>query len=210
MVEVQNEKRVVRDVYNWNRLGQEGKILATRVGLQFPAKVDYRDWERAGEQLARIADSSTWCLGDWLVYGQAEYSDRYQRAIEQAGLDYQTLRNYAWVARKFDGVRRRSRLSFQHHAEVAALPEAEQDRWLELAETHGWSRNQLRRYVREDRLRGEIPAPREVSEMSQMTVPVDHVSRWREAAERAGVRFEHWVVVTLNDAAGEVLEDISD
>ena len=41
-------------------------------------------------------------------------------------LDYQTLRNYAWVARRFAMSRRRDTLSFGHHAEVPALPEPEQ------------------------------------------------------------------------------------
>jgi hypothetical protein len=210
MAETRNGKSAVREVDNWNRLGQEGKILATRVGLRFPAKLDYRDWERAGEQLARIADSSIWCLGDWLAFGQVEYSDRYQRAIELAGLDYQTLRNYAWVARKFDWPRRRSKLSFQHHAEVAALPEDEQDKWLELAETHGWSRNQLRRQIREDGSRQGMAGSPDMPELSRMRVPVDHFARWREAADRAGIRFERWVIAALDDAAGEVLEDLRD
>lgn len=35
------------------------------------------------------------------MYGQAAYTGRYRDAIEQASLDYQTLRNYAWVARRF-------------------------------------------------------------------------------------------------------------
>jgi hypothetical protein len=38
--------------------------------------------------------------------------------------------NYAWVARRFAMSRRRDTLSFGHHAEVAALPEPEQDFWL--------------------------------------------------------------------------------
>ena len=49
-------------------------------------------------------------------------------------LDYQTLRNYAWVARRFPAGRRRAGVSFAHHAEVARLPEPEQDYWLRRAE----------------------------------------------------------------------------
>jgi hypothetical protein len=89
-----------------------------------------------------VASSSAWCLGDWLNYGQSAYPGRYQDAIEGTSLDYQTLRNYAWVARRFSLSRRRDRISFGQHAEVAALPEPEQDFWLRKAEELCWSRGQ--------------------------------------------------------------------
>lgn len=69
-------------------------------------------------------------------------------AVEQTALVYQTLRNYAWVARRFPVSRRRDSLSFGHHAETAALPEPEQDFWLRKAAEQHWSRNQLRREIR--------------------------------------------------------------
>jgi hypothetical protein len=63
----------------------------------------------------------------WLIHGENAYSGRYRDAIEQTSLDYQTLRNYAWVARSLPLSRRRDTLSFAHHAEVARPPECEQD-----------------------------------------------------------------------------------
>lgn len=62
-----------------------------------------------------------------------KYGRRCRGAIAVTGLDYQTLRNYAVVARRFDLSRRRDSLSCQHHAEVCALSDSEQDRWLDLA-----------------------------------------------------------------------------
>jgi hypothetical protein len=188
----------------WNEFGQDGQILATRVGLRFPARLAFAAWERAGAQLARISDSSIWCLGDWLVYGQEEYADRYQHAIDAAGLDYQTLRNYAWVARRFDWVRRRPKLSFQHHAEVAALPDPDQDRWLDLAERHGWSRNLLRRQIRDSRRNGVGDS--EMYALPKVSVETERVDRWRQAAVRAGSAFENWVVAALDQAAVRVLD----
>ena len=70
---------------------------------------------------------AAWCLGDWLVFGEQAYAGRYRQAIERTSLDYQTLGNYAWVAKRFSLSRRRDELSFGHHSEVAALPEPEQD-----------------------------------------------------------------------------------
>ncbi|MFY1623840.1 LmbU family transcriptional regulator [Micromonospora sp. WMMD735] len=175
-------------------------ILTTRVGLRIPAALTFERWQHAGSQISRIVDSSAWCLGDWLVYGQREYSDRYLRAIEESRLDYQTLRNYAWVARKFPIERRRETLSFQHHAEVGSLPPEEQDRWLDLADEFGWSRNELRRNIRthrqQDAKGGTLMEP-----LPKLSVTAERVQRWRQAAELSADNFEHWMLRALDDAA---------
>jgi len=183
-----------------------GKILTTRVGLRIPDDLPFESWQRAGLQISRIVDSFAWCLGDWLVYGQRRYTDRYRRAVDAVGLDYQTLRNYASVARRVDINSRRSRLSFQHHAEVAALPPTEQDRWLARAEAASWSRNQLRQHLRASR--GQDPGTEIVTtSMPRMYVPLTRVERWREAAARRSQEFENWIVTVLDHAAEEELAD---
>src|SRR5215831_74429 len=123
-------------------------VVLPRLGLVFPRRVPFEVWLGVGAQLAAAASSSAWCLGDWLAYGQATYSGRYREAVERTGLDYQTLRNYAWVAGRFELSRRRDTLSFGHHAEVAALPGPEQDFWLCKADEFGWSTMRLRAEVR--------------------------------------------------------------
>jgi hypothetical protein len=104
--------------------------------------------EDIGRQIISVANSSTWWIADWLVYGESRFKDRYLEAIAETSLNYQTLRNYAWVARRFDHSRRRDKLSFGHHSEVAALESPEQDYWLRKAEELDWSRNQLRSQIR--------------------------------------------------------------
>lgn len=125
-----------------------GQFLMPSTGIQFPRQLPYEKWLDIGRQLAAVSTSSAWCLGDWLVHGEDAYRGRYRDAIEQTCLDYQTLRNYAWVSRRFALYRRRGILSFAHHAEVAGLPEHEQDFWLRKAEEFSWSRNRLRKEVR--------------------------------------------------------------
>ncbi len=180
------------------------QILVTRVGLQIPVDLSYEDWEKAGEKLARIANTSAWCLGDWIVHGQERFRDRYQYAVQKAGLDYQTLRNYAWVSRKVPQARRRHRLSFQHHAEVASLDAAEQDHWLRQAEANNWSRNNLRTKIRAAVGRGG-QRPANAVALSRLTVTPEYLERWRAAAELSCTSLECWLVETLNDAAAEAL-----
>ncbi|CCH33122.1 LmbU family transcriptional regulator [Actinosynnema sp. NPDC047251] len=183
----------------------KSRILTTRVGLRIPDALNFDIWERAGLQLSRIADSSAWCLGDWLIYGQSNYVGRYRQAVEMAGLEYQTLRNYAWVARRFELWRRHEKLSFQHHAEVAALSPDEQDKWLTRAEQGNWSRNQLRNHRRLAENNGQIPEPVSVA-LLKLSVDHEQIEQWREAARRSSKRYEQWVMTALDAAAKRELE----
>jgi hypothetical protein len=186
-----------------HRRGKQERVEITRVGLIMPATLSYDDWAHTGQQLSGIIDSTAWCLGDWLVYGKRHYGDRYQVAIRAAGLQYQTLRNYAWVARRFERDRRRMRLTFQHHAEVASLPEEEQVRWLDAAEEHLWTTKQLRRQIQHLHLGGQAAQPTAV--IPRIQVVDSRLRRWRDAAECVGTQFDSWVVGTLDHAAEQVL-----
>ncbi|RAJ69508.1 MULTISPECIES: LmbU family transcriptional regulator [unclassified Streptomyces] len=136
----------VRDVAS-NFVGTPAKVRKS--GMTFPQNLPERAWEEIGTNLRELVNSSAWWLADWLLFGEATYGwRRYKEAIERTGLDYQTLRNYAWVARRFEHHRRRDSLSFAHHAEVTRLAPPEQDYWLRKAEQQKWSRNELRRAVR--------------------------------------------------------------
>lgn len=178
----------------------------TGVGLRIPADLSFEGWERAGRQLSGIVDSSAWWFGDWLVYGKKRYADRYRLAVRAAGLQYQTLRNYAWVARRFELNRRRSALSFQHHCEVASLPIDEQDGWLDRAEQGTWTTKQLRNRIRADRGEGAGGRP-EVSVIPRIAVPGGRLAWWRRAADHAGVGFDSWVLAMLDHAAQQALGD---
>ncbi|WP_310723174.1 MULTISPECIES: LmbU family transcriptional regulator [unclassified Streptomyces] len=182
-------------------------VFVTRVGLQIPAAVSYDTWKSAGRRISAVANSSAWCLGDWLIYGQWRYTDRYRRAVDAVGLDYQTLRNYAWVARRFEVSRRRDSLSFHHHAEVASLPPHEQDYWLNRAEELGWSRNQLRANVRAAR-ETEPSATRKTASVGIQLTP-ERIARYRAAAERSDSSLETWMVDRLDLAANNALGSYS-
>lgn len=183
------------------------KVSMVPMGLRISQELTYEDWEHVGKQLSRIVDSSSWWLGDWLVFGKKYYSDRYQRAIRSAGLSYQTLRNYAWVARRFDLNRRRERLTFQHHAEVASLPTDLQESLLDGAEQHNWTTKQLRKEIQALQSVADANDAASDSANSQIEVPNSRVYVWRRAADALGVEFGHWVQTILDRAAREVLNE---
>jgi hypothetical protein len=185
------------------RLGVDGSAATRRTALLIPQGLSLDSWRNLGRQIFVITDSSGWWLGDWLIYGQAHYPDRYKRAIAETALDYQTLRNYAWIARQFAPHRRRERLSFQHHAEVASMPPDEQDAWLTRAEQAAWSRNELRRQIRGMRTAGRSGG--EVVHIQMEVIP-DRQQRWQQAAESAEQDLVAWIVSILDGAAARQLE----
>nr|BAF98638.1 lmbU and cloE-like protein [Streptomyces argenteolus] len=183
-----------------SRLSLDDKALTKRASLSLPTVMTLESWKDIGREIALISDASTWWLGDWVVYGQDRYPDRYRKAIEETSLDYQTLRNYAWVARKFPVSRRREKLSLQHHAEVAALQEDEQDVWLNRAESKGWSRSELRRNLRAIRADREETTSPSILKLS-INLDADQRRRWERAADRSNRSLDAWITETLDDAA---------
>ena len=91
------------------------------------------DWIQWGRWLGTVGRGSGWWIGDWVRYGNARYGERYKLVASITGYDTQTLMNMAYVTSRFSPSRRREGLSFSHHAEVAALCQEEQERWLDRA-----------------------------------------------------------------------------
>jgi hypothetical protein len=180
------------------------QMRATSQGLTIPPGMGFDAWASMGRRIAGISNACAWCLGDWLAYGERTFPARYKTALAATSLDYQTLRNYAWVARRFDVSRRRDKLSFQHHAEVAALPEAEQDRWLLLAERSQWSRNELRRRLRTAR-RPSGSAISEAPVSVRLELTRTREERWRLAASAAQQTLPEWIAAAVDAAAEAAL-----
>jgi hypothetical protein len=208
------------------RATSDTSSFVTRRGLLLPKQMSFDKWMGIGSYLSSIYSSSAWCLGDWLAYGETTFNGKYRDAIKLTSLDYQTLRNHAWVARRFPMSRRRDTLSFTHHAEVAALAEPEQDFWLRKAEEYGWSAKRLRREVKasllerttdDDQEPGEsraaedavalpakddavaLPAGDTVS--LKVSISADRLESCHAAASRLGLKVEAWAGQILAEAA---------
>lgn len=205
-------------------------IALWKSGLVICNAISFQRWERAGNQLISFTESTAWWIADWLVYGENNFHDRYREAIEHTSLSYQTLRNYVWVARRFDLPRRRDDLSFGHHAEVAALDLPEQDYWLRKSEELGWSRNQLRNNVRTS-LKGReareeqcppwtarATEPGELSALPGVAAPPqagppdnklilrltrEQVNQFATVADRQTLPVDRWAIQVLETAASE-------
>ena len=172
-----------------------------RVAIGLPPDLTFEGWRAVGKRISGVADASTWWLADWAAYGEDRFGERYQDAAAITGVGYQTLRNYAWVARRFDVSRRRDKLSFAHHSEVAALSASRQETWLDRAEAQRWSRNELRAALRAARsLAGGEDRSAEVEHV-RLAVASARVERWRTAAGASGLGLPDWLISVADRAS---------
>jgi hypothetical protein len=145
------------------------RIQFTEVGPVFKQGWTSKDWWDAWRDINRERKGIQFNIGGLLNAGALSDLDLgfpHHENIEKriggflgkyglaAGLfeeEYQTLRNWAWVERHLPLSRRRDKLSWTHHAEVAALPPAQQSKYLARAEKEKWSAGKLRRELRSAR-----------------------------------------------------------
>jgi len=137
-------------------------IKETPTGTVFSPKVSYEVWAAYGEMLQKLEKSIRWRIGDWLNYGEANFSDKYSQAMDSTNLSYDSLIRSAVVSKKFPNWRRRQSLGWSHHREVLYLEEKEQNHWLDYAEKNGLGerdlRGEIRKAKRAERI-GNVIAP---------------------------------------------------
>jgi phage N-6-adenine-methyltransferase len=130
--------------------GSEGLAIGglygtpSRTGYEAPEGLTFDQWKADGEKMGAFASASRWMVGDWARAGE-KWGDKYEAVIEATGLSYQGVADTKYVSAAFpDFSRRREKLSFKHHREVAALSPERADELLSLAETNHWSTRRLR------------------------------------------------------------------
>ncbi len=99
-------------------------------------------------------------MGDWLQYGAFRWGQKYAEAARITGYDAGSLRNMAWMASQFPPARRRASLTWCHHAAVAGLSLAEQERWLDLVTAERLTVADLRAALRTERAQPGADPPR--------------------------------------------------
>lgn len=106
------------------------------------------EWLVVGKRLGGISRCNQWWLGDWVRYGTEKWGEKYTQAAKITGYDPRSLANMASIAGAFDSSRRRDDLTWSHHVAVAALPEVEQETWLDRAAAENLSVADLRTELR--------------------------------------------------------------
>lgn len=113
-------------------------------GLTFEA------WEYIGMTLGKLTRAMQWAIGDWLMYGEHLYGEKYAQASDITGYSYSSLNTYQAVCQRIEPKYRRVALTFAHHQVVAYLEPDDREHWLDFAEQKGWSVQELKANVTSD------------------------------------------------------------
>ena len=91
-------------------LPSHSKIQISPTGLDVLSPLTFEEWSGVALSLGVAARSIAFVIGDWLVYGEANFrkgpaasrvaTEVYDAAIRATGLDRTTLQNYAYVSRR--------------------------------------------------------------------------------------------------------------
>lgn len=120
----------------------------TTIGLELPETLSFEEWSGIGAALQGVNRSLMWWIGDWLRYGERRWGKMYAQAVDVTGRTEQAVTDAKWVADRFGEIsRRREKLSFSHHREVAGLSQEIADALLAQAERDGLSTRELRAEV---------------------------------------------------------------
>jgi hypothetical protein len=156
------------------------KFSITPTGIQFSEELSFDEWDRLGQQLAPVGKSIGFIIGDWINYGENRYGEKYQEALDRTGLAAQTLRNYAWVARRVEMSVRTDNLDFTHHQVVAKLKPDEQQHWLDMAEKHQLGKRRLQKSINFGRLATEEEVQGDPADKGVVThlALINRLMRW--------------------------------
>lgn len=121
-----------------------GPFVLTTTSARATRNATFEEWTSAFGWSQAVEKASPFWVGDLLAYGEHKYGEMYSQVMDNTSISYGTLANAVYVARNVQVSRRRENLPFAIHQEVAPLPPAEQDAWLDKCEVEGLSHKQLR------------------------------------------------------------------
>lgn len=157
------------------------KFSITSTGIQFNEELTFEEWDALGQKLAPLGKSIGFIIGDWINYGEGRYGEKYEEALARSGMAYQTLRNYAYVARRVEMSLRKDNLDLHHHLVVAKLKSSdEKEFWLNMAEKHKLGIRRLRKSINFGRLATEEEVQGDPADKGVVThlALINRLMRW--------------------------------
>ena len=157
------------------------KFTLTRCGIDFHGDLSFEEWEKIGEKLGDAERSIGLMIGDWINYAENKWGEKYNEAIACTGLEYQTLANYAYVARKVQFSYRYENLTFKHHYTVAKLKDPEEQKyWLDQAAKHDLGVDRLRKSINFGRIATEEEVQGDPADRGYVTylALLNRIRRW--------------------------------
>jgi len=159
----------------------DAKFTMTPKGIQFHGDLTIDEWESIGAKLGDAERSIGFLIGDWINYAEEKWGEKYNDAIAVTGLEYQTLRNYAWVANRVHLSARADNLPFRHHLVVDKIKDSEEQKhWLDQAEKNDLSYRRLQKSINFGRIATEEEVEGDPADRGYVTylALLNRIRRW--------------------------------
>lgn len=103
----------------------------------------FAEWEAACVWVQKVEKASPFWVGDLLAYGDI-FGHEAAQVLEATEYAEKTCSNAKYTCVAIPPARRHPNVPYAHHHEIAPLPPAEQDVWLQKCEDEHLTREQLR------------------------------------------------------------------
>lgn len=120
-----------------------GPFHFTSVGVRISGKPELPEWNGPLQFALWCQRAGPWWIGDLLNAGEDRFGESFSQMCEGT-VSAEMLNRYASVARRVPIENRVASLSWSAHAAVARLPADLQKRFLQEADRHGWTSDELR------------------------------------------------------------------
>ncbi len=123
------------------------KMTATGLIITDP-NMPYEQAETIGHVLGRAHMSVRFAIGDWLLFIEAVYPEKWSQLAEVLAISERTCRDYMRVSQRVPHSIRRPEVEWSAHRAVAALPPPAQKEWLKKVEVEKMPHHALRDALR--------------------------------------------------------------
>lgn len=189
---------------------QESWFEKTKTAIVARRVPTFDEWSEVYYHFEREKLAVPFYVGDIVNIGDEAFHERWTQVTDAfGGLDYNTVANYASVARKVPAQIRREALTFNHHACVAPLaPDRQvQAAWLQRAIDEQLNVKQLRALIR------GVDEDEEDGEEVKFTKTTDPAKISDQAIKKTEKLYEHTdedSVIALIDTAVNALKDLKE
>lgn len=182
----------------------------SRTALNLPDQLSFDEWLGIGDKLHELDASVLWWIGDWLLYGQNTYAERFAKALTLTGYSKDRLNAAKAVAAAFPASERSERVSWEMHRVAASLPRDQRADAIRTAEVRAMTEKDFRAEV----ARITASAREEEAEQAALGVAnVDHTLKRTSRVVQAA--FADWfgvcdeyvrVALALYQASGQPMD----
>ena len=185
----------------------DGYCDVTKTGIIFKRDVTKEEWQNVFDACNHISGCIQFWIGDLLKYREQKWG-MYEDVTEKTGLDLGTLKNYKSIADNVKPSLRNDNLSFNHHVEVAKLPEEKQIEFLNKAEEENLSVRGLRAEIRKEKFNSNVKMPTESYRILYVDPPWQYNDK--QDTPMLGGAEKHYPTMTIKELCEMGLPQIED